>query len=89
MKDFLSKEIAYYTYLRKMKTIVMPSVTTMMPVKTTSIDRLVEHFVSHLQADYPATVHTLLRTSEKLKAPVPKNQIVKYCALCNQYVFQF
>jgi len=87
MKDFLNKEIAYYNHLLKLQTVHVPNATTMMPIKTSSIDKLVEHFINHLQTDYPATVHTLLRTAEKLKTPAPKQQdLVKYCAMCNDYL---
>lgn len=85
MKDFLNKEIAYYNHVLKLEILTMPSITSRMPMKTSSIDRLVENFLNQLQTDFPATVHTLLRTAEKLKVPIPKED-AKYCALCNEYV---
>lgn len=84
MKDFLDKEIAYYNYLNKLETMYVPNVTHAMPLKTSSIDKLVEHFVAKLQTDFPSTVHTILRTTEKLKTPMAKHQL--YCVLCSAYV---
>ncbi len=80
VKDALLKELAFYSHLHGVKSVFYPDLTTALPLKTTSIDRLTESFIASLQADYPSTVHTILRTTEKLKTPILNQQF--YCSFC-------
>lgn len=69
MKEFLLKEIGFYIYFHKLRIIHQNEPVTMKPVKTYSIDRLVETFIEGLQREFPGTVHTILRTCDKLRVP--------------------
>ncbi|KAL0480981.1 cytoplasmic tRNA 2-thiolation protein CTU2 [Acrasis kona] len=80
LKDKLAKEIAFYNAVEKLKPVFIPDITTGTPLKS-SVDRLVEEFISSLQANFPSTVHAILRTTEKLK--VPNMQTVFNCVVCN------
>jgi cytoplasmic tRNA 2-thiolation protein 2 len=79
MKDKLAKEIAFYNAIHRLKTVFIPNMTTATPLKS-SIDRLVEEFITTLQTDFPSTVHAILRTTEKLKTPLTTDQ--HNCILC-------
>ncbi|XP_023560959.1 cytoplasmic tRNA 2-thiolation protein 2 isoform X5 [Octodon degus] len=69
MRDHTLKEVAFYNRLFAVPSVFTPAVDTKAPEKA-SIHRLMEAFVHRLQAQFPSTVSTVYRTSEKLaKAP--------------------
>ncbi|XP_006860332.1 PREDICTED: cytoplasmic tRNA 2-thiolation protein 2 [Chrysochloris asiatica] len=69
MREHTLKEVAFYNHLFAVPTVVTPTLDTKAPEKA-SIHRLMETFVLRLQAQFPSTVSTVYRTSEKLiKAP--------------------
>eukprot|EP00002_Diphylleia_rotans_P003758 TRINITY_DN12647_c0_g1_i1.p1 TRINITY_DN12647_c0_g1~~TRINITY_DN12647_c0_g1_i1.p1 ORF type:complete len:433 (+),score=85.44 TRINITY_DN12647_c0_g1_i1:82-1380(+) len=68
LRDFLVKEVTYYNKLHNLETFFIPTMGTKLPPKS-SINLLAEDFVAGLQADFSHTVHTILRTTEKLHAP--------------------
>ncbi|KAF6077194.1 cytosolic thiouridylase subunit 2 [Phyllostomus discolor] len=69
MRDHTLKEIAFYNRLFAVPSVFTPAIDTKAPEKS-SIHRLMEAFVLRLQAQFPSTVSTVYRTSEKLvKAP--------------------
>ncbi|XP_049719714.1 cytoplasmic tRNA 2-thiolation protein 2 isoform X2 [Elephas maximus indicus] len=69
MREHTLKEVAFYNRLFAIPTVFTPAIHTKAPEKA-SIHRLMEAFVLRLQAQFPSTVSTVYRTSEKLvKAP--------------------
>ncbi|KAM5297789.1 cytoplasmic tRNA 2-thiolation protein 2 isoform 2-T2 [Glossophaga mutica] len=69
MRDHTLKEVAFYNRLFAVPSVFTPAIDTKAPEKA-SIHRLMEAFVLRLQAQFPSTVSTVYRTSEKLvKAP--------------------
>ncbi|KAL4613579.1 cytoplasmic tRNA 2-thiolation protein 2 [Arapaima gigas] len=66
MRDYSSKEIAFYNRMFGVPSLFIPGLDTKSPDKA-SIQRLAESFVTRLQADFPSTVSTIYRTSEKLQ----------------------
>ncbi|XP_076989391.1 cytoplasmic tRNA 2-thiolation protein 2 isoform X2 [Tamandua tetradactyla] len=69
MRDHTLKEVAFYNRLFTVPSVFTPAIDTQAPDKA-SIHRLMEGFVLRLQTQFPSTVSTVYRTSEKLaKAP--------------------
>ncbi|XP_070254742.1 cytoplasmic tRNA 2-thiolation protein 2 isoform X3 [Myotis yumanensis] len=69
MRDHTLKEVAFYNRLFAVPSVFTPAIDTKAPEKS-SIHRLMEAFMLRLQAQFPSTVSTVYRTSEKLvKAP--------------------
>ncbi|KAK2848608.1 hypothetical protein Q5P01_008442 [Channa striata] len=84
MRDYSAKEIAYYNHLFHVPSVFIPSLDTKMPDKA-SVQRLTESFVTNLQADFPSTVSTIYRTSEKLHTACERSSTVDHrdtCLLC-------
>ncbi|XP_062923131.1 cytoplasmic tRNA 2-thiolation protein 2 [Mobula hypostoma] len=65
MREYSSKEIAFYNKLFDVPNVFTPALDTKASDKA-SIHRLTESFVNKLQTDFPSTVSTVYRTSEKL-----------------------
>ncbi|XP_004704796.1 cytoplasmic tRNA 2-thiolation protein 2 isoform X1 [Echinops telfairi] len=85
MREHTLKEVAFYNRLFTVPTVLTPTISTKAPEKA-SIHRLMEAFVLQLQAQFPSTVSTVYRTSEKLvKAPragqAPSHSS-PHCLLC-------
>lgn len=82
LREFTLKELAFYAVFNKLDFIsVLPGqeLVTLKP----SIQRLVESFVVGLQDKFPATVHTICHTGDKLKmstAADSADEII--CVLC-------
>ncbi|XP_017369394.1 cytoplasmic tRNA 2-thiolation protein 2 [Cebus imitator] len=69
MREHTLKEVAFYNRLFSVPSVFTPAVNTKAPEKA-SIHRLMEAFILRLQTQFPSTVSTVYRTSEKLvKAP--------------------
>lgn len=69
MRDHTLKEVAFYNRLFAVPSVFTPAIDTKAPEKA-SIHRLMEAFLLRLQAQFPSTISTVYRTSEKLvKAP--------------------
>lgn len=69
MRDHTLKEVAFYNHLFGVPSVFTPAIDTKAPEKA-SIHRLMEAFILRLQVQFPSTVSTVYRTSEKLvKAP--------------------
>uniref|UniRef100_A0A2K6QXL3 Cytoplasmic tRNA 2-thiolation protein 2 n=1 Tax=Rhinopithecus roxellana TaxID=61622 RepID=A0A2K6QXL3_RHIRO len=69
MRDHTLKEVAFYNRLFSVPSVFTPAIDTKAPEKA-SIHRLMEAFILRLQTQFPSTVSTVYRTSEKLvKAP--------------------
>nr|XP_024657386.1 cytoplasmic tRNA 2-thiolation protein 2-like [Maylandia zebra] len=81
MRDYSAKEVAYYNHLFTVPYVVIPSVDTK-TVDKASIQRLTESFVTKLQTDFPSTVSTIYRTSEKLQTACRKRSGADGCDRC-------
>nr|DBA16944.1 TPA: hypothetical protein GDO54_002468 [Pyxicephalus adspersus] len=85
MRDYSLKEISFYNRLFNVPSVFIPALDTKASGNS-SIQHLSESFITKLQADFPSTVSTVYRTSEKLHVSrtdttQPKNQQDK-CLLC-------
>ncbi|XP_031160562.1 cytoplasmic tRNA 2-thiolation protein 2 [Sander lucioperca] len=84
MRDYSAKEIAYYNRMFSVPSVFLPSLDTKTTDKS-SIQRLTESFVTKLQADFPSTVSTIYRTSEKLQTACRSSSAADHwdrCLLC-------
>ncbi|XP_042776792.1 cytoplasmic tRNA 2-thiolation protein 2 isoform X1 [Panthera leo] len=82
MRDHTLKEVAFYNRLFAVPSVFTPAIDTKAPEKA-SIHRLMEGFLLRLQAQFPSTVSTVYRTSEKLvKAPRDGCAAGPRCLLC-------
>ncbi|CDQ71158.1 unnamed protein product [Oncorhynchus mykiss] len=85
MRDYSSKEIAYYNRMFDIPSVFIPGLDTKAQDKA-SIQHLTESFVTKLQTDFPSTVSTIYRTSEKLHTACPRQntntQPFAKCLLC-------
>ncbi|XP_067308043.1 cytoplasmic tRNA 2-thiolation protein 2 [Pseudorasbora parva] len=85
MRDYSSKEIAAYCRMFHVPSAFIPGLDTKTHDKA-SIQRLTESFVTNLQADFPSTVSTIYRTSEKLHTVKPSQshdtEPASKCLLC-------
>lgn len=81
MKDLLKKEIVIFRHIHGLQEVFYPDLATRCDIKSASIDRLVESFITELQTEFPSTVHTIMRTTEKLKFPPNENQRM-HCVMC-------
>ncbi|MCI4393219.1 hypothetical protein PGIGA_G00154840 [Pangasianodon gigas] len=85
MRDYSSKEIGFYNRLFEVQSVFIPGLDTKTADKA-SIQRLTESFVVKLQADFPSTVSTVYRTSEKLHTACPPQssttEAAAKCLLC-------
>ncbi|CAN9500142.1 unnamed protein product [Ophioblennius macclurei] len=66
MRDYSAKEIAFYNHMFGVPSVFTRGLTTKTFDKS-SIQHLTESFITKLQADFPSTVSTIYRTSEKLQ----------------------
>ncbi|XP_070833596.1 cytoplasmic tRNA 2-thiolation protein 2 [Chaetodon trifascialis] len=80
MRDYSTKEIADYNHLFNVP-CVLPKVDTKITDKA-SVQRLTESFVTKLQADFPSTVSTIYRTSEKLQTACKSSSTADHCDRC-------
>ncbi|XP_045389776.1 cytoplasmic tRNA 2-thiolation protein 2 isoform X2 [Lemur catta] len=82
MRDHTLKEVAFYNRLFAVPSVFTPAIDTKAPEKA-SIHRLMEAFLLRLQTQFPSTVSTVYRTSEKLaKAPRDSCAAGPRCLLC-------
>ncbi|KAK3509915.1 hypothetical protein QTP70_019394, partial [Hemibagrus guttatus] len=82
MRDYSSKEIGFYNRLFEVESVFIPGLDTKTADKA-SIQRLTESFVVKLQANFPSTVSTVYRTSEKLNtASPPQSSTTEAAAKC-------
>ncbi|XP_067937418.1 cytoplasmic tRNA 2-thiolation protein 2-A-like isoform X1 [Watersipora subatra] len=65
LKDFTDKEVAMYNRFNGITAVTRLSFTTK-AVAGSSINKLTEAFITGLQDQFPSTVSTIMRTSEKL-----------------------
>nr|XP_057933085.1 cytoplasmic tRNA 2-thiolation protein 2 [Doryrhamphus excisus]XP_057933086.1 cytoplasmic tRNA 2-thiolation protein 2 [Doryrhamphus excisus] len=84
MRDHTAKEIAYHNRLFHVQCVFTPNLHTKAKAKS-SIQHLTESFVNNLQVDFPSTVSTIYRTSEKLQTACKNSSSEDHgdkCLLC-------
>ncbi|XP_034538290.1 cytoplasmic tRNA 2-thiolation protein 2 [Notolabrus celidotus] len=81
MRDYSSKDIAYYNHLFHVPSVFIPSLGTKTADKA-SIQRLTEGFITRLQADFPHTVSAIYRTSEKLQTACKSSSTAEHSDRC-------
>ncbi|KAF6034398.1 CTU2 [Bugula neritina] len=86
MREFTSKEVTMYNRFYGLNPLVVPTFTTK-ATSGASIDKLTETFVSGLQAEFPSTVSTIMRTGDKLSngkvsMPDADGNTTSPCMLC-------
>ncbi|KAM6916260.1 cytoplasmic tRNA 2-thiolation protein 2 [Xenentodon cancila] len=84
MREYSSKEIAFYCRLFNVPAVMTPGLSTKVADKA-SIQCLTESFITKLQADFPSTVSTIYRTSEKLQVACSSSSTADHqgrCLLC-------
>ena len=80
MKNFFSKEIIFFNYYLNLKTLPISKEIVLKNKDKGSINNLCENFIIRLQSQFPSTIHTILRSSEKIKIEIVENQLL--CFLC-------
>ncbi|XP_069595020.1 cytoplasmic tRNA 2-thiolation protein 2 [Ranitomeya imitator] len=65
MREYSLKEISFYNRLFQVPSVFIPTMETKAP-ENSSLQHLSECFITKLQAEFPSTVSTVYRTSEKL-----------------------
>jgi len=79
MKDYLSEEVAYFWYRKKLPYVVIPTLAFFVPSSDyKSLNRVTETFLKELQFNFPSTIHTLVSAGSKIKL----NKDSRYCPLC-------
>ncbi|XP_065180116.1 cytoplasmic tRNA 2-thiolation protein 2-B-like [Sycon ciliatum] len=81
LREFSSKELGFYCHHRQVQVIQPLEIATKVP-ENASLDRLTEAFVLGLQANFPSTVSTVFRTSEKLSVAGGAAVSDERCVLC-------
>ncbi|XP_057703409.1 cytoplasmic tRNA 2-thiolation protein 2 [Corythoichthys intestinalis] len=81
MRDYSAKEIAYYNHIFNVPSVFTPNLQTKNKEKS-SIQRLTESFINKLQVDFPSTVSTIYRTSEKLQTASTSSSSANTCDRC-------
>ncbi|XP_051937060.1 cytoplasmic tRNA 2-thiolation protein 2 isoform X1 [Hippocampus zosterae] len=81
MRNYSAKEIAYYNHIFNVPSVFTPNLHTKSKEKA-SIQCLTESFVTKLQVDFPSTVSTIYRTSEKLQTTCKSSSSANPCDRC-------
>ncbi|XP_028279731.1 cytoplasmic tRNA 2-thiolation protein 2 isoform X2 [Parambassis ranga] len=81
MRDYSANEIASYNHMFNVPCVVIPSLNTKTPDRA-SVHCLTESFVTKLQVDFPSTVSTIYRTSEKLQTAGRSSISTNLCDRC-------
>ncbi|XP_046394391.1 cytoplasmic tRNA 2-thiolation protein 2 isoform X2 [Ischnura elegans] len=85
LKEFMSKEIAFFCVLNKLVPVTVPSLCTKAS-RMASIRRLTEDFLHGLQADFPSTFSSVIKTGDKLAPPMPAQQRCTLCKILQRYM---
>ncbi|XP_073515273.1 cytoplasmic tRNA 2-thiolation protein 2 [Phyllobates terribilis] len=85
MREYSLKEISFYNRLFHVPSVFIPTMETMAP-ENSSLQHLSESFITKLQAEFPSTVSTVYRTSEKLnisrREAADENVQQERCLMC-------
>ncbi|ORY76238.1 hypothetical protein BCR35DRAFT_353399 [Leucosporidium creatinivorum] len=66
LSSILLKEVTYYARIRELESLTMRRPETGVEPKKAGIEALVQDFVNGLEANFPSTVSTIIRTAQKL-----------------------
>ncbi|XP_028411354.1 cytoplasmic tRNA 2-thiolation protein 2-B-like [Dendronephthya gigantea] len=80
MREFTKKEIEYYNYFSNVNSFAIPSFSTKASSHS-SVTRLTEELILGLQASFPSTVNTVLKTGDKISSNIGDGNS-KHCTLC-------
>lgn len=80
MREFTKKVIEFYNLFNKVPSFSLPSFSTM-GFPHASVNRLTQEFLLGLQAAFPSTVSTVLRTGEKLSSHFSGSH-PECCSIC-------
>ena len=80
MREFTKKEIEFYNRFNNVTSFTIPSFTTKASSHG-SVNRLTEELIIGLQAGFPSTVNTVLKTGDKISSNVDSKDN-QHCALC-------
>lgn len=83
MREFISKEVAFWNRLNGSTFIEIEDLMTKKPVKS-SISKITEQFINNLQKDYPATTYTISKIGYKLQN---QTEFKKRCLFCQVSFF--
>jgi len=88
LRELTSKEIAFYNHFNEKIDSIYSTNTSLTNLPNSTIYRLTEKFINGLQNDYPTTVATIFRTSDKL-IPIedlePGSSLETNCSLCEVF----
>lgn len=83
LRDFiLDRDIAYYWYKRNLHFIPTFKFHNLPSEQFKSINGLTQYFITDLQSKFSHTIHTLLRSSDKLHSNLNNTERNTRCALC-------
>jgi tRNA(Ile)-lysidine synthase TilS/MesJ len=80
MREFTKKEIQFYNCFNDVTSFTIPSFTTKASSHG-SVNRLTEELIISLQAGFPSTLNTVLRTGDKLSSNA-ESKDSQHCVLC-------
>ena len=80
MREFTKKEIQFYNCFSQVTSFAIPSFSTKASTHA-SIHRLTEELIVGLQAGFPSTVNTVLKTGDKISSNFDSKDL-QHCALC-------
>ncbi|CAF0936675.1 unnamed protein product [Brachionus calyciflorus] len=81
LRELTSKEIAFYNRYNNIDSNIMAKSSSLKNLPNSTIYRLTEKFINSLQNEYPTTVPTIFRTSDKL-TPTDELCPEDSCMLC-------
>lgn len=80
LREFTKKEIEFYNCFNQVSSFSVPSFSTKASTHA-SVNRLTQEFLLGLQAGFPSTISTVVRTGDKLSSNVG-NTCNEACSLC-------
>jgi cytoplasmic tRNA 2-thiolation protein 2 len=82
LREMEPTELTVFARVRNVSFERFPEPSTGLDPKC-SLQRATDHFVSALQAEFPSTIHTVIRSVDRLVCPVPSSELSgKRCVLC-------
>lgn len=92
LRELTSKEVAFYNHFNEKTDSIYSTNTSLINLPNSTIYRLTEKFINGLQNDYPTTVATIFRTSDKLvpnEDLEPISSTESNCSLCEVFMQSF
>lgn len=79
MREFVSKEIAFYNEMMHLKPVTRTNLGTLKDRKS-SLGKASEAFVTSLESDFPATIYTVCKISTKITST--EDSSTDICQFC-------